>query len=276
MDAFSALLQEDRRFGHRPCLSRFWGLRNAGRPWFPSPRSVGGARQPPCALRCCWRWWGTVLTVCLGGAARTPGALVLFNRRGDRCRSFFCPGSTPGHAPYRRGPQHLFSAPYSYGAGRAEAGPSPTRCTTPCNACRSFLALLFTDLFFRPWPCFSAWGARAGLMDTEGKPAEPARCSVGRCRGRFRRGAVGARRRAIIYLESAAGVEAGGRTGLVSVSTAACFFAGSVRHSAHRGGAGSRDELGVDHGRHLHDAGASPRWDLRDVLTASGGRSLRC
>jgi AGZA family xanthine/uracil permease-like MFS transporter len=66
-------------------------------------------------------------------------------------------------------------------------------------------------------------GARAGLTDAEGNlpmlkqalSADAAAAAGGALLGSTT---------AIIYLESAAGVEQGGRTGLVSISTAVCFL----------------------------------------------------
>ena len=84
------------------------------------------------------------------------------------------------------------------------------------------LALLFMDLFSAMAVLF-AIGQRANLCDAEGNLPRLRQAleadSLAAC-GSALLGST----TAIIYLESAAGVEQGGRTGLVSVSVAACFL----------------------------------------------------
>ena len=84
------------------------------------------------------------------------------------------------------------------------------------------LALLFTDLFSAMAVLFGI-GTRAHLTDAEGnlpKLRQALSADAAAASG----GALLGSTTAIIYLESAAGVEAGGRTGLVSVSVAGCFL----------------------------------------------------
>ena len=84
------------------------------------------------------------------------------------------------------------------------------------------LALLFIDLFSAMAVLF-AIGQRANLCDREGNLPRLRQAleadSLAAC-GAATLGST----TAIIYLESAAGVEQGGRTGLVSISAAACFL----------------------------------------------------
>jgi len=84
------------------------------------------------------------------------------------------------------------------------------------------LALLFIDLFSAMAVLF-AIGQRANLNDAEGNLPRLRQAleadSLAACGA-----AVLGSTTAIIYLESAAGVEQGGRTGLMSLSTAMCFL----------------------------------------------------
>ncbi len=194
----------------------FLGLRNAG-VVVPSPRSVaalGNLHAPTVLLALV----GTVLTVCLV-VRRTPGALVL-SIAAATVAGLFLPGSTPG-THLTAAPQHLFSAPYSMAPVALKLDLAyPLHHALQCLPI--ILALLFTDLFSAMAVLFGV-GARAGLMDTEGNlPNLRAALSVDAAAASG--AALLGSTTAIIYLESAAGVEAGGRTGLVSVSTAACFL----------------------------------------------------
>lgn len=84
------------------------------------------------------------------------------------------------------------------------------------------LALLFTDLFSAMAVLF-AIGQRANLNDERGnlpKLKEALAADALAASGAATLGST----TAIIYLESSAGVEQGGRTGLVSLSVAACFL----------------------------------------------------
>lgn len=85
------------------------------------------------------------------------------------------------------------------------------------------LAILFADLF-SSMAAFLAIGARAGLLDKHGNMpklrqalAADALAASG--------GALLGTSTTIIYIESAAGVEEGGRTGLTSIVVALCFLA---------------------------------------------------
>lgn len=85
------------------------------------------------------------------------------------------------------------------------------------------LAILFADLF-SSMAAFLAIGARAGLLDAKGNLprlrnalAADALAGTG--------GALLGTSTMIVYIESAAGVEEGGRTGLTSIVVAGCFVA---------------------------------------------------
>jgi AGZA family xanthine/uracil permease-like MFS transporter len=84
------------------------------------------------------------------------------------------------------------------------------------------LALLFMDLFSAMAVLF-AIGQRANLCDAEGNLPKLRQALEADSLAACSSAALGSTM-AIIYLESAAGVEQGGRTGLVSLSTAACFL----------------------------------------------------
>jgi AGZA family xanthine/uracil permease-like MFS transporter len=84
------------------------------------------------------------------------------------------------------------------------------------------LALLFMDLFSAMAVLF-AIGQRANLCDADGNLPKLRQALEADSLAACSSAALGSTM-AIIYLESAAGVEQGGRTGLVSLSTAGCFL----------------------------------------------------
>jgi len=84
------------------------------------------------------------------------------------------------------------------------------------------LALLFMDLFSAMAVLF-AIGQRANLCDAEGNLPKLRQALEADSLAACISAALGSTM-AIIYLESAAGVEQGGRTGLVSLTAAACFL----------------------------------------------------
>ena len=85
------------------------------------------------------------------------------------------------------------------------------------------LAILFADMF-SSMAAFLAIGSRAGLLDKDGNlPKLRQALAADAIAGSG--GALLGTSTTIIYIESAAGVEVGGRTGLTSVVVAACFLA---------------------------------------------------
>ncbi len=84
------------------------------------------------------------------------------------------------------------------------------------------LSLLFIDLFSAMAVLF-AIGQRANLNDADGNLPKLRQALEADSLAACGAAALGSTT-AIIYLESAAGVEQGGRTGLVSLTTAACFL----------------------------------------------------
>ena len=92
----------------------------------------------------------------------------------------------------------------------------------PAQSLPIIIALLFTDLFSAMAVLFGI-GTRARLTDENGdlpKLRQALSADAAAASG----GALLGSTTAIIFLESAAGVEAGGRTGLVSLSVAVCFL----------------------------------------------------
>lgn len=194
----------------------FLGLKNAGI-LIANPRSIIGLGNMASAT-VLLGLGGIILTIVLV-ARKVPGALIL-SILVATVAGLFLPG-TNGHAHITEMPQHLFSVPNSM---MPVAFKLDLRYPLqhPGQSIPIVLALLFTDLFSAMAVLFGV-GARAGLTDAEGNlpmlkqalSADAAAASGGALLGSTT---------AIIYLESAAGVEQGGRTGLVSISVACCFL----------------------------------------------------
>jgi AGZA family xanthine/uracil permease-like MFS transporter len=161
---------------------------------------------------------GIILTIVLV-ARKVPGALILSILIAT-VAGLFLPGPG-GHGHITGMPAHLFSMPNSI---MPVAFKLDLRYPFqhPTQSIPIILALLFTDIFSAMAVLFGV-GARAGLTDADGNlprlkqalSADAAAASGGALLGSTT---------AIIYLESAAGVEQGGRTGLVSISAAVCFL----------------------------------------------------
>ncbi len=194
----------------------FLGLRNAG-VVAANPRTIvglGNMSSPTVLLALV----GTILTIVLI-VRRVPGALVLSIILAT-VAGLFLPGP-PGHKHLTDLPAHLFSwpnsmAPIAFKLDLRYPLDHPAQCLP------IVLALLFTDLFSAMAVLFGI-GTRAHLTDAEGnlpKLREALSADAAAASG----GALLGSTTAIIYLESAAGVEQGGRTGLVSVSVAVCFL----------------------------------------------------
>lgn len=194
----------------------FLGLKNAGI-IVANPRSIvglGNMASPTVLLGL----GGVVLTIVLV-ARKVPGALIL-SIVAAAVVGLFLPGAG-GHGHITEMPQYLFSLPNSMMpvAFKLDLG---YVWRHPAQSLPIVLALLFTDLFSAMAVLFGV-GARAGLTDAEGnlpKLKQALSADAAAASG----GALLGSTTAIIYLESAAGVEQGGRTGLVSVSVAVCFL----------------------------------------------------
>jgi AGZA family xanthine/uracil permease-like MFS transporter len=151
---------------------------------------------------------------------RVPGALVI-SILVLTVLGLFLPGSTP-NSHLTRLPSSVLSLPNSmspvfFRLDLTYLWQHPAQCIP------IVLALLFSDLF-SAMAVLLAIGSAARLNDEHGNlpklkealSADAAAASVGALFGTTT---------TIIYIESAAGVEQGGRTGLTSVSTAICFLA---------------------------------------------------
>ncbi len=194
----------------------FIGLRNAGI-LVSSPRSLvalGHLSSPAVLLAFCG-----IIVVFVLVVRDVPGALIwailLVTVTG-----LFVPAAS-GHGHVTPWPHSLISLP-------ASIGPIAFKLdllwfwTHLGEAVPIVLALLFLDLFSAMAVLF-AIGQRANLCDQEGNLPRLRQAleadSFAACGS-----ALLGNTTAIIYLESAAGVEQGGRTGLVSLSVAACFL----------------------------------------------------
>ena len=194
----------------------FLGLKNAGI-LVASPRSIiglGNLASPTVLLGL-----GGIVVTIIFVARKVPGALILSILLATVV-GFFLPGVN-GHGHITDMPAHLFSRPNSMLPVAFHLDLNYV-WRHPSQSIPIVLALLFTDLFSAMAVLFGV-GARAGLTDAEGnlpKLREALSADAAAASG----GALLGSTTAIIYLESAAGVEQGGRTGLVSLSVAACFL----------------------------------------------------
>jgi AGZA family xanthine/uracil permease-like MFS transporter len=194
----------------------FLGLKNAGI-IVANPRSIvglGNMTSPTVLLGL----GGVILTIILV-ARKVPGALIL-SILAATLVGLLLPG-TNGHAHITDIPQHLFSRPNSIMPVAFKLDLAYV-WHHPSQSIPIVLALLFTDLFSAMAVLFGV-GARAHLTDAEGnlpKLKQALSADAAAASG----GALLGSTTAIIYLESAAGVEQGGRTGLVSISVAICFL----------------------------------------------------
>jgi AGZA family xanthine/uracil permease-like MFS transporter len=195
----------------------FLGFKNA-RIIVPNPHSIVALGQfsSPIVLL---GFAGILLAIVLV-YRRVPGALVI-SILALTAVGFFLPGANPG-SRITELPHSILSLPNSIAPVFLKLDfryfwQHPAQCLP------IVLALLFSDLF-SAMAVLLAIGAAAHLNDEHGNlpklkealSADAAAASVGALLGTTT---------TIIYLESAAGVEQGGRTGLTSISTAVCFLA---------------------------------------------------
>ncbi len=195
----------------------FLGLKNA-RIIVPNPHSIVALGQfsSPIVLL---GFAGILLAIVLV-YRRVPGALVI-SILALTAAGIFLPGTTPG-SRITELPHSILSMPNSIAPVFLKLDlryvwQHPAQCLP------IVLALLFSDLF-SAMAVLLAIGAAAHLNDEHGNlpklkealSADAAAASVGALLGTTT---------TIIYVESAAGVEQGGRTGLTSISTAVCFLA---------------------------------------------------
>lgn len=194
----------------------FVGLKNAGI-LVSNPRSLvglGHLSSPPVLLALI----GIVLVFVLVARA-VPGALI-WAILAVTVGGLFIPSGV-GQAHLTEWPHRLVSLPSSIGpiAFKLDLAWFWSHLQ---QGIPIVLALLFIDLFSAMAVLF-AIGQRANLCDAEGNLPKLRQAleadSLAAC-GSALLGST----TAIIYLESAAGVEQGGRTGLVSLSAAACFL----------------------------------------------------
>lgn len=194
----------------------FLGLKNSGI-LVANARTIiglGDFRSPTVLLA----FAGILLAIVLV-VRKVPGALILSIALLTIAGLFLPAAHGPGHITPL--PQHLFSLPNSIEPVAFKLDllyplQHPAQCIP------IVIALLFTDLFAAMAVLF-AIGDRAHLNDESGNlpklkqtlSADAAAASGGSLLGSTT---------AIIYLESTAGVEQGGRTGLVSITVAIAFL----------------------------------------------------
>jgi AGZA family xanthine/uracil permease-like MFS transporter len=192
------------------------GLKNAGIV-IASPRTIvglGNFTLPSVELG----FFGILLTIVLV-IRKIPGALIL-SIITLTVIGIFLPG-TAGHPYITSLPSQIFSMPKSI-APVAFKVDLTYLWLHPSQSFPIVVALLFTDLFSAMAVLF-AIGDRAHLNGADGnlpKLKEALSVDAAAASG----GALLGSTTAIIYLESAAGVEQGGRTGLVSIVVACSFL----------------------------------------------------
>jgi adenine/guanine/hypoxanthine permease len=194
----------------------FVGLKNAGIV-AANPRSIvglGHVASPTVLLA----FAGIILVIALV-RKKVPGALM-WSILAVTVVGFFLPGEA-GHARITPAPSHLFSWPNSI-------APVAFRLDLAWfwhhlgQSIPIVIALFFTDIFSAMAVLF-AIGERAHLNDADGnlpKLRQALSADALAASGAAMLGST----TAIIYLESGAGVEQGGRTGLVSLTVGACFL----------------------------------------------------
>lgn len=159
-----------------------------------------------------------ILLTCVLVSRKVPGALILSIAAMTLAGLFL--HTVPGGPSITPASTHIFSLPRSM-APVAFKLDLMYFWRHPFQSLPIVIALLFTDLFSAMAVLF-AIGSRAGLNDAEGnlpKLAEALTTDALAASG----GAMLGNTTTIIYLESAAGVEQGGRTGLVSIVVALAF-----------------------------------------------------
>ena len=174
----------------------FIGLKNAGivvasKATFVSQGDFG---SPPVALA----FFGIILTAVLV-ARRVPGAIVL-SILAVTLAGLFVPDGKGGHVTAM--PTGLFALPSS---------PEPV-----------MLTLLIVDMFDNIGTLIGVT-KRAGLLRPDGSLPKAGRALVADSFAAILSSLFGTST-VVSYIESASGVEAGGRTGLTAVSTAVCFL----------------------------------------------------
>jgi adenine/guanine/hypoxanthine permease len=198
----------------------FLGMRNAGIV-VPNPRSIvsmGSFSSATVLLGLA----GILLAIILV-LRKVPGALVI-SILVLTVAGLFLPGKVP-HSSITPLPHTLFSWPNSIGPvflklDLAYPWHHPGQCIP------IVLALFFSDLF-SAMAVLLAIGSAAGLNDAEGnlpRLKEALSADAAAASG----GALLGTTTTIIYIESAAGVEQGGRTGMVSITCAVCFLAALI------------------------------------------------
>ncbi len=194
----------------------FVGLKTAGI-LIPNARTIiglGNFASPAVLLA----FAGIVLAFVLI-ARNVPGALM-WSILIVTVAGIFLPGAT-GHAHITQMPHQIVSRPNSL-------APIAFKLDLVWfwrhlgQAIPIVIALLFTDLFSAMAVLF-AIGQRANLNDSHGNLPKLRQALEADSLAASGAALLGSTT-AIIYLESGAGVEQGGRTGLVSLSTAACFL----------------------------------------------------
>jgi len=215
MNAFPATFKKSISAGIGLFLA-FVGLKNAGI-LVASPRSLiglGHISSPPVLLSLI----GIVVVFALV-SRKVPGALIWAVLLVTVVGLFVPAGA--GQAHITEWPHRLVSEPSSIGpiAFKLDLMWLWTHLSLGIPI---VLALLFMDLFSAMAVLF-AIGQRANLCDADGNLPKLRQALEADSLAACTSAAMGSTM-AIIYLESAAGVEQGGRTGLVSLSTAAWFL----------------------------------------------------
>ena len=193
----------------------FIGLKNGGI-IVGSPATLvthGNLGSPPVVL--CFA--GILLSAMLVARA-VPGAIIL-SILAITLAGIFVPDGNGGHVT--KLPASLFSWP---------ASPAPTFLQLNFDLLRQdlwkavpiILTLLLVDMFDNIGTLIAVT-KRAGLLDAQGNLPKAGRALVADSTAAILSSLLGTST-VVSYIESAAGVSAGGRTGLTSLTTAACFL----------------------------------------------------
>ena len=247
----------------------FIGLVSAGivKPGPPGvPVTLGELTAPPVAVAL----FGLFLTLWLQARRVSGGAPRRHPRHAPRSPSPSTPGPVGARSPFparRSCPPRWSPCPISRPSARASISPS-SRASGWSSRVVSVFSLMLSD-FFDTMGTVIGIGGEAGWLTADGKLPRLNRVLLVDSLAAAAGGAAGASS-ATTYIESAAGVSAGARTGLASVVTGACFLVALFLTPAggHRAGPGHRARADR---RRLPDDGVAreiPFGDLEEGFPA--------
>lgn len=175
--------------------------------------AMGDLSQPTVAL-----FGAGILLSCVLVARRVPGAIIL-SMIGITLIGLFVPDEQGGRVT--QWPEHLVSWPASLDPTFLKLN-FDLLWQEPLRALPIILTLLLVDMFDNIGTLIGVT-RRAGMMDAQGRVPGIGKALVADSVAAIISSLLGTST-VVSYIESAAGVQAGGRTGLTALTTAACFL----------------------------------------------------